>query len=133
MRRVTVPPYCGFPRLSHQFPFVAVVVVLLVVVVVDVVVGFDAVVEEGVDIDVDVDVNADVDVDAEQDASSIATIIKMLKPNQITLFFILPSILILNILKEQIALIATIETQYFACILHRILKIIQNRILNRIL
>ena len=56
VERTISPPYCGLPRLSHQFPVVAVVVVLVVdvggavvvvvvlVVVVVVVVDFDVVV-----------------------------------------------------------------------------------------
>jgi hypothetical protein len=31
IRRVIVPPYCGVPRLSHQFPVTAVVVAVVVV------------------------------------------------------------------------------------------------------
>jgi len=89
--KVKVPPYCGVPRLSHQFPaavvvvvegvvvtlvaFVSVVVAVVVLVVVDVVFVVDG------ELDVDV-------VDVAQDASSIAAIIKKLKPNQINLFFI---------------------------------------------
>jgi len=38
IRRVISPPYCGWPRLSHQFPVVAVVVVVGLVVVAVVVV-----------------------------------------------------------------------------------------------
>jgi hypothetical protein len=86
LRRVIVPPYCGVPRLSHQFPVAVVVVVVVVdgaavlVVVVDV--SMDVVV------DVDVDVGVDVVLDVAQDASNIAATIKKLKPNQINLFFI---------------------------------------------
>jgi hypothetical protein len=86
IRRVSVPPYWGVPSESHQFP-VAVVVVggvvvgELVVVVVVVVVFVVTVV------DVSGDVAVDVGDDVVQDASSIATTIKKLKPNQINLFF----------------------------------------------
>ena len=41
IRRIIVPPYCGVPKLSHQFPVAAVVVVVVVIlaaVVVEVVV-----------------------------------------------------------------------------------------------
>ena len=80
---MTVPPYCGVPSLSHQFPVVAVVVgvVVLVLVMVDVVFVVDVV-------DVfDVFIDVEVVVDVAQDATSIAAAIKKLKPNQITLFF----------------------------------------------
>jgi len=59
IRRVIVPPYCGVPRLSHQFPVTAVVVavvvvgvVVLVVVVVVVVLVVVVVVDVGVEVDV---------------------------------------------------------------------------------
>ena len=85
-RRVNVPPYCGVPRLSHQFPVVVVVVTSVVTGVVvddevDMVVGDDFVVEVGVD------VVFEVGVDVVQEASSIAAAIKTLKLNQINLFF----------------------------------------------
>jgi hypothetical protein len=55
-----VPPYCGVPRVSHQFPVtavvVAVVVVGVVVLVVVVVVVFVVVVVEVVCVGVEVDV-----------------------------------------------------------------------------
>jgi hypothetical protein len=81
-RRVIVPPYCGVPRLSHQLPFVVVVVVVVGGVVVFVVVVVDFVVIVFVVVDVGVDV-----VDLAQDASNIAATSKKLKLNQINLFF----------------------------------------------
>ena len=84
-----VPPYCGVPSLSHQFP-----VVVEVVAVVAVVIGGEVVlvvvveVALVVDVVVDVGLDEDVVVDVAQDASSIATTIKKLKPNPINLFFI---------------------------------------------
>jgi hypothetical protein len=56
IRRVIVPPYCGVPRVSHQFPVaavvVAVVVVGTVVLAVVVVVVLVVVVCVGVEVDV---------------------------------------------------------------------------------
>jgi hypothetical protein len=85
IRRVIVPPYCGVPRLSHQFPVtevvVGVVVIGLVVVVVVVILVVDVVI-----LVVVVAVVLEV-VFVVQEASSIAATNKMLKPNQINLFF----------------------------------------------
>ena len=86
---VIVPPYCGVPRLSHQFP----VEVVVTAVVVDCAV--ELVVMPTIDVDVVlvvviievVDVGVDVVVDELQDANNIAVTINKLKPNQITLFF----------------------------------------------
>ena len=80
-----MPPYCGVPRLSHQFP-VAVVVVGIVVVAVSevVVVVVLAVVDVVLVLDV---VDVGVDVDVAHEASSIAVTSKKLKPNQMYLFF----------------------------------------------
>ena len=92
---VIVPPYCGAPSLSHQFPVEVVVTVVDVgsdaKLVVDV--GIDAeVVVDGSDAKLVVDVGSDsvvvVVLDLLHDASSIAATRKMLKLNQITLFFI---------------------------------------------
>ena len=83
-----VPPYCGVPRVSHHFPVVeadevdtgteveveVVVEDLTVVVVVVDVAGWLVVVVAVV-------------VDVLQDASSIAAVIKTLRPNQRILFF----------------------------------------------
>ena len=87
---VIVPPYCGVPRLSHQFPVAEVVTavvgdnaVVLVAILVLVLVAVLTVLIVVVVVDVDVDVV----VDELQDASSIAAIIKKLKTNQINLFF----------------------------------------------
>jgi hypothetical protein len=80
-RIVIVPPYCGVPSESHQFPaavvVVAVVVVTGAVVFVVVVVVVVAVVVVVVD-----------EVFVPQDASNIAATSKKLKPNQINLFFV---------------------------------------------
>ena len=57
-RRVIVPPYCGVPRLSHQFPVTAVVDVVVVGGAVVVVVVIFVVVEVLVFVVVDVDVVA---------------------------------------------------------------------------
>jgi hypothetical protein len=84
-----VPPYCGIPSLSHQFPEALVVVPVGLVVVavadvvtaaVDEVTGFDAVV-----VDVVVDV-------VPQEARSIAITIAKLSANHKTFFFNLSSI-----------------------------------------
>ena len=84
------PPYCGLPSLSHQFPVVGVVIEVEVDVnvVVGVDVGVDVRVVVGLDVDTDVGVEIDDDVELVQDASSIAAIIKQLRLDQITLFFI---------------------------------------------
>jgi len=76
--------------LSHQFPVVAVV---RVVVGVDVDVGFDVGVEVGVDVVIDgvVDLGADVEVDVvavAQDAKIIDITIRHVNAIQIPLFFI---------------------------------------------
>jgi hypothetical protein len=80
-RMVIVPPYCGVPSESHQFPaavvVVAVVVVTGAVVFVVVVVVVVAVVVVVVD-----------EVFVPQDASNMAATSKKLKPNQINLFFV---------------------------------------------
>ena len=83
----SVPPYCGVPRLSHQFPFpaevVVVAVVLVVVAVVVVLVDTGLVVVVVVD---DVVVCPGV-VALVQEPTSMALIIKKHKANQITLLF----------------------------------------------
>jgi hypothetical protein len=80
-RIVIVPPYCGVPSESHQFPAAAVVVAVVVVtgavVFVVVVVVVVAVVVVVVD-----------EVFVPQDASNMAATSKKLKPNQINLFFV---------------------------------------------
>ena len=95
---VIVPPYCGVPRLSHQFPVEVVVTVvgkLDAEVVVKVGSDAEVVVEVGSDAKVVVEVDAVV-LDLPHDASSIATTIKKLKPNQIPLFLIKYLLLINN-------------------------------------
>jgi predicted TIM-barrel enzyme len=82
-----VPPYCGVPRLAHQFPVVVVVAEVvkgdIVGIVVGVVVGVDITVDVGVDLAVDVEVDNDV----LQDAKTIdVNIIKVSTP-QINPFF----------------------------------------------
>jgi hypothetical protein len=88
---VIVPPYCGVPSESHQFP--AALVVVGVVVATAVVVGVVAlgivvvaVVEVLAVVDVVV-VGVDVVVDELQDASNIVVTSKTLKPNQINFVF----------------------------------------------
>ena len=94
---VIVPPYCGVPRLSHQFPVavvvtaaVAVVVVAtaVAVVVVVVMVWFDVVV-----LVIAVVVVVD---DEPQDASIIVAGINKHKANQIILFFNLALLFLLS-------------------------------------
>jgi hypothetical protein len=80
-----VPPYCGVPRLSHQFPAAAVVVGVVVVTGAVVVVG--AVVLVVVVVLVVLVVVVVDAVDVEQDASNIAATRRKLKLNQINLFF----------------------------------------------
>ena len=83
------PPYCGTPRLSHQFPVEVVVAavtvdciaVLVVVTTVEIGVVLVVMILEVVDICVDVV------VDELQDASNIAATIKKIKTNQTDLFF----------------------------------------------
>ena len=75
------------PSLSHQFAVTVFVVVGAVVAVVVVVVLVVVVVDVFVVVVADKDV--DVVVDLAQEASSMAATNKRLKPNQITLFFIL--------------------------------------------
>ena len=81
-RMVIVPPYCGVPSESHQFP-ATVVVVAVVVVTGAVVFVVDVVVVVLVVVDVVVD-----EVFVPQDASNMAATSKKLKPNQINLFFV---------------------------------------------
>jgi hypothetical protein len=92
---VIVPPYCGLPRLSHQFPVavvvtVAVAVAVAVVDVVDVAVEFVVVVVVITGLDVVVVVVAfGVVVDLLQDASINAAGIKKLNTSKTILFFTL--------------------------------------------
>jgi hypothetical protein len=86
IRSVIVPPYCGVPRLSHQFPVTVVVVGEVVVAVVTVVIVLVLVVVVFVAVVVDVGVDVDV-FDVAQDVSIIAATIKKLKPNHTSLFF----------------------------------------------
>jgi hypothetical protein len=94
--RVIVPPYCGVPRLFHQFPAAVVVEVVVcidaevVVVIVEVVVVFICVVDALV-------CEVVVEVDAElQDASTIAATVNRITANQINLFFIFLSFFIFS-------------------------------------
>jgi hypothetical protein len=90
---VNWPPYCGLPRESHQWAvdIVGLVVVTgLVTVVVEVVVVVATCVEVVVVASVDVVVVA-----LEQDVSIKADTIKILKPIQMTFFFIFPPLFIL--------------------------------------
>ena len=96
-RRVIVPPYCGVPSLSHQFPVVVIVVVVaaLVGVVAGAVVGVVAGAVVGVVVGAVVGVVVDV-VDVAQDASSIPAIIKKLNPNQTILFLTFSTSILIN-------------------------------------
>jgi hypothetical protein len=98
---VNVPPYCGVPKLSHQFPVLVVLVVVAAVVTgaIDVlggittadVVGGDIAVVDVVVVDV-VGVTVD-DVVAElQDAKTTDTTIKTANAIQVIPFFILASL-----------------------------------------
>jgi hypothetical protein len=86
---VNWPPYCGLPRESHQLPVVAEVLVgvvgfvTTVVEVVVVVTCAEVIVVAEFDVVVVV-------VELLQDVSIKAEMIKILNPNQITLFFIFP-------------------------------------------
>ena len=83
-----MPPYCGLPRLSHQFPVALVVVTLVVAVVVVVTFGVVAVVTIAVVGVVVVDVIIDdVVVDLLQDTKSKETTIRKVINTQVTLFF----------------------------------------------
>jgi len=83
---VIVPPYCGVPSESHQFPVAEVVVAVVVGAVVIWVVVFVVVAVILVVVVVCVVVVDDVFV--VQDASTIAITNKKLKPNQIIFLFI---------------------------------------------
>jgi len=85
-RATIVPPYCGTPRLSHQFLLATVVVVVAVVVVAVVVVVLVVVVVAVVDVVVGCVAVVVVDV-LPQDAISIAATINKLEPSKINLFF----------------------------------------------
>jgi hypothetical protein len=95
LQRVIVPPYCGVPRLSHQFPVLVVVALTVTAVVVVDITGVEVVAEvTGVDvvviadvIDVVVDVEEDV-VDVAQDANTRDTTMRQVNTIQIALFFI---------------------------------------------
>ena len=89
VRMVMVPPYCGTPSLSHQFPVAVFVtgVVVIMVVVVDVEVGLDVKLVVDVGMDVVLDGVFEVVFDVAQDESRIAVTIKKLKHNQVNLFF----------------------------------------------
>jgi hypothetical protein len=91
---VIVPPYCGVPSESHQFPVVAVVVGVVVVETAVEVVVFVVVVVVLVVVVVFVVVVDNVFV--VQDASTIESTNKKLKPNQIIFLFILPPILLVT-------------------------------------
>ena len=96
---VSVPPYFGVPRLSHQFPVEAVVVVTVEAVeVVDV--GIITVEVEVVVAMVDVTVvGVLVVVDEEQDASTSDITMRQVSTIQIILLFMLsPFYLILNLI-----------------------------------
>ena len=89
IRYVIVPPYCGVPRLSHQFP--AEVVVAAVVTGADVVVDVEAVVATvtGTEVVVEVGVVAgsDVVLDLAQDVKTIDITMRQVSTIQKILFF----------------------------------------------
>jgi len=89
IRYVIVPPYCGVPRLSHQFPVE--VVVAAVVIEADVVVDVEAVVAvvTGTEVVVEVGVVAgsDVVLDLAQDVKTIDITMRQVSTIQKTLFF----------------------------------------------
>ena len=91
---VSVSPYCGVPRLSHQLP-VDVVVTAVVTAAVDVVDGVaEVVLEVGVDVVVSIDVVVDVDVDVvdlAHDARTNDDTMRQVSTIQITPLFILTS------------------------------------------
>ena len=91
-----VPPYCGVPSLSHQFPVEGLVVVVLVVADVVVVVVVFVVVVVLVLVVVDVDVIVVVLV---QDAKTIDITIRHVSAIQIAPLFITPSLLFYRISK----------------------------------
>jgi hypothetical protein len=89
---VNFPPYCGFPRLSHQFPVEVVVVLIVAVVGVAVVVVWVDVIVDVVTtvVDVVVGVTLVVALDVvvlEQDASIIEITTKEHKVKKPSLFF----------------------------------------------
>jgi len=90
---VIVSPYCGLPKLSHQFPVTAVVVAVIVVGVVVVVLVLVVLVGEDVVVSVDVvvDVGVDVVVLVIQDAKTRDATMRQLSAIQITPLFILIS------------------------------------------
>jgi hypothetical protein len=89
IRYVIVPPYCGVPRLSHQFPVE--VVVAAVVTGADVVVDVEAVVAvvTGTEVVVEVGVVAgsDVVLDLAQDVKTIDITMRPVSTIQKNLFF----------------------------------------------
>jgi hypothetical protein len=89
IRYVIVPPYCGVPRLSHQFPVE--VVVAAVVIEADVVVDVEAVVAvvTGTEVVVEVGVVAgsDVVLDLAQDVKTIDITMRQVSTIQKILFF----------------------------------------------
>jgi hypothetical protein len=95
---MTVPPYCGVPRLSHQFPVD--VVLTVTVVVVDVLAAVVAIFVEVAEVDtVVVDlvnvVELDVVVDlVPQDASTIDVTMRKIITIQIVPLFICTSLVI---------------------------------------
>jgi hypothetical protein len=89
--KVSVLPYWGWGRLSHQFPVEVVVAIMVEALVVEEV-GGNVSVDTGADVvdvedDVVTDVEAEVVVAATQDAISIIATINMLKLSHANLFF----------------------------------------------
>jgi hypothetical protein len=94
-----MPPYCGVPRLSHQFPVVTVVVVLVVetgVVVVVVVVVFVVVVVLPGEVDIDV-VGVVVSL---QDAKTIDITMRQVSAIQIVPLFIHTSFIFIKLMRK---------------------------------
>ena len=97
-RRVTVPPYCGLPSLSHQLPAVLVVVEVVLEA------GIVAVVDTGFDVEVttdeDVVVWVDVMVELEHDAKTNDVTIINVEIIQIAPFFTLASFFMFILLRN---------------------------------
>ena len=113
-RRVIVPPYCGLPRLSHQFPLAVVVVGVLVGVLVDVV---EVLVVVVVFVVVVVDVGEEVVVFVAQDAKIRDAAIRQVSKIQIVPRFMQTSLYFGILLKNIETLFSehsqhTIVTKY---------------------
>jgi hypothetical protein len=89
---VSVPPYFGVPRLSHQFPIAALVVTVVVVgMFVLVVVNGEFAVVVVVVVFVDVDMEVEVDVDLAQDVKISEVTTRQVDTIQMAPLFMFPS------------------------------------------